>query len=277
MNIQWENRSKWCEFVENLLECPVCLEISQSHIYQCYSGHNICKNCRFKIQICPTCKQYISDTRNYVAEALSVHFEDIMISLKYTTNKIKSCNQEKKRCVHTQTQEIFKTSVETQAGNTVFKNDKFTQTNKMSKNNVKIQRSKQIIQKKKKRILCYPEVAKQKHYPCHINCCTSSLSFGKMIEHLKSCHMDSFYMLQEKNGLCEQNFKLKYVPSKYNVAAFIKKMGLFIIHFIILSSGDLICLVFVVNNTSQSKQLTFELTIEIGEKAQTYSGVVNSF
>lgn len=276
MNIQWENRSKWCDFIENLLECPVCLEISRSHIYQCYSGHNICINCRFKINVCPTCKNYISTTRNYVAEALSVHFEDIMISLKCTTNKIKSCNQEKERCVYTQTQEIFKTSVETQAGNTVFKNDMFTQTNKMSKNNVKIQESKQIIQKKKKRILCYPEIAKGS-YPCHIESCTTSLSFGKMIEHLKSCHMDTFYMLQGKNGLCEQNFKLKYVPSKYNFAAFIEKMGLFFINFIIFSSGDFTCLVFAVNNASKSKQLTFELTIGSGEKAQTYSGVVNSF
>ncbi|KAK2586895.1 hypothetical protein KPH14_009832 [Odynerus spinipes] len=131
MSMLVETRTKWCDILESLLECPVCCEIPESYIYQCKSGHHICQNCRYKLAICPICGFDFSYTRNYLAEALSVSLKDIMTSLMYPTHKINRRILENKICVHTQTQEISKTSVEVQTGNIFFVKNMFTQTNKI--------------------------------------------------------------------------------------------------------------------------------------------------
>lgn len=52
------------------LECTVCLDVPQLHvkIFQCNSGHLICKGCHDKLSICPTCKKKLASVRCLVAE-----------------------------------------------------------------------------------------------------------------------------------------------------------------------------------------------------------------
>lgn len=54
------------------LECPVCFEYMLPHIYQCTTGHSICKNCKPKVNnSCPTCKKSIQSTQNFVLEKMT--------------------------------------------------------------------------------------------------------------------------------------------------------------------------------------------------------------
>jgi E3 ubiquitin-protein ligase SIAH1 len=57
--------------VEDALECPVCFKVPDSPpIYQCVVGHMICEDCHSKVVECPTCRQPLGKTRNFVAEKL---------------------------------------------------------------------------------------------------------------------------------------------------------------------------------------------------------------
>lgn len=54
------------------LECPVCYEYMLPPIYQCATGHSICKTCKPKVNnICPTCKNSIGITQNFVLEKMT--------------------------------------------------------------------------------------------------------------------------------------------------------------------------------------------------------------
>ncbi|PSN29516.1 hypothetical protein C0J52_28253 [Blattella germanica] len=53
------------------IECPICLQYMTPPIKQCSNGHNICKDCRHKIDICPVCRENLADIRNLTAESMS--------------------------------------------------------------------------------------------------------------------------------------------------------------------------------------------------------------
>ena len=50
------------------LVCPVCLEYMLPPIKLCTNGHNICNNCRKRVQRCPTCRAEFLETRNVALE-----------------------------------------------------------------------------------------------------------------------------------------------------------------------------------------------------------------
>jgi len=55
-----------------IIECPVCKEVPFPPIYQCTTGHSICKSCKPKLKECPLCKSQFSDARNkWVEDMLS--------------------------------------------------------------------------------------------------------------------------------------------------------------------------------------------------------------
>ena len=52
-----QNPSNFEEYLRDLLECPVCMEINKSvPAYQCANGHVICKDCIEKLNNCPICR-----------------------------------------------------------------------------------------------------------------------------------------------------------------------------------------------------------------------------
>ncbi|PSN29259.1 hypothetical protein C0J52_27660 [Blattella germanica] len=53
------------------IECPICLQYMTPPIKQCSNGHNICKDCRHKIKLCPVCRGNLADIRNLTAESMS--------------------------------------------------------------------------------------------------------------------------------------------------------------------------------------------------------------
>ena len=43
--------------INDLLECPVCIEtIISAPIFQCYIDHIVCKDCHPKLETCPICR-----------------------------------------------------------------------------------------------------------------------------------------------------------------------------------------------------------------------------
>lgn len=51
-------------------ECPVCFEYLSERIFQCYTGHSFCDNCKKALDVCPMCKEFITDQRNYAFESI---------------------------------------------------------------------------------------------------------------------------------------------------------------------------------------------------------------
>ncbi|XP_018330158.1 uncharacterized protein LOC108740355 isoform X2 [Agrilus planipennis] len=63
--------SKTSEELLRNFECPVCNNYMRAPIYQCLSGHSICKQCKPKLMDCPICHSDLGNTRNYSLESFS--------------------------------------------------------------------------------------------------------------------------------------------------------------------------------------------------------------
>ena len=50
------------------LECPVCMEYMLPPIVFCENGHNVCPECRPKLDECPTCRRGFVNIRNLALE-----------------------------------------------------------------------------------------------------------------------------------------------------------------------------------------------------------------
>ena len=57
------------------LECPVCFHLMVPPITQCKNGHNICHNCKPRLDHCPSCRGEFTDVRNKFAEEFSEGIE----------------------------------------------------------------------------------------------------------------------------------------------------------------------------------------------------------
>jgi E3 ubiquitin-protein ligase SIAH1 len=67
------------------LECPVCMDCMVPPITLCTNGHNICRQCRENVQLCPICRAELSEIRN-------VALENIARSQKYPcANRWRGC------------------------------------------------------------------------------------------------------------------------------------------------------------------------------------------
>ena len=54
------------------LECPVCREYMTSFIFLCQRGHNVCRFCKFRMVVCPVCRNdFIPNGRNIALEHIS--------------------------------------------------------------------------------------------------------------------------------------------------------------------------------------------------------------
>jgi len=53
------------------MECPVCMQYMVPPIKLCTNGHNICRKCRERVQLCPTCRAKFSEIRNVVLENIA--------------------------------------------------------------------------------------------------------------------------------------------------------------------------------------------------------------
>jgi len=75
--------SQWCDTLEELLQCPVCLDTTQGIKCQCINGHHICFQCKNQLQICPVCKSNFITTRNLAVEQLTAKLQDMKVKFSF--------------------------------------------------------------------------------------------------------------------------------------------------------------------------------------------------
>ena len=79
--------------LQELVECPVCLKVPKSPIYQCKNGHVICDDCNKRVEECPTCRLPKENIRALLAEKL-ITAAGILIPCSFD---IHGCTQKAKR------------------------------------------------------------------------------------------------------------------------------------------------------------------------------------
>lgn len=79
-------------------ECPVCFEYILPPILQCQNGHLVCKSCRQRLTICPTCRvQITANIRNLQMEKVAT---SILFPCKYVANGCPMQTLVKDKVVH---------------------------------------------------------------------------------------------------------------------------------------------------------------------------------
>ncbi|KAI4502820.1 hypothetical protein M0802_001864, partial [Mischocyttarus mexicanus] len=126
MAILQGKREKWCDLLENLIECPICCEIPSNNILLCQLGHHICISCRYQLAKCPICSSKFATIRNFLAEEICQRYVEIMMSLNIPTiNETKKMKLlENKLSISTQTEKTSKSSVLVQTENLVLFDNK---------------------------------------------------------------------------------------------------------------------------------------------------------
>ncbi|CAL8130086.1 unnamed protein product [Orchesella dallaii] len=71
--------------MENLRECPICLEPPEREIYQCLEGHIICSVCIEKLVECPQCRTNYG-ARRIRCRVLEAILDDQLFECKFNEN-----------------------------------------------------------------------------------------------------------------------------------------------------------------------------------------------
>ncbi|XP_015595229.1 E3 ubiquitin-protein ligase SIAH1B [Cephus cinctus] len=233
-----EIRLKWCEDLEELLQCPVCYERPVGTIYQCIRGHHICNFCRTQMDDCPLCKSSFSLTRSFLAEALSSKLDDIKLSLINPMDAINKKPTVKQFCdVATGTEPI-------------------------------------PLDVKKPEL---PKAGKG-IFPCRVGFCLAELPHGRMIPHVRYFHEDKLYELSSPDGeTYTQDWQINYLKkSDFDIALRIKEMGLFFLNIVFDDYGDLCGCLQIVNSSSIGKQFEYKLEVEGRRRNSSFTGSVPS-
>ena len=83
----YQNSSDFEEYIRDLLECPVCMELIKSvPVYQCANGHVICMDCIEKLNNCPICRNDSELRRNLKLENIVQRLDGIQYENEKTTN-----------------------------------------------------------------------------------------------------------------------------------------------------------------------------------------------
>lgn len=85
-------------FLQNL-ECQICKSLMSAPIYNCKTGHTICKVCRWKVMKCPQCQQALSDSRCFaledIADKIKLECKNKKMGCKFVGNIDENIDHEK--------------------------------------------------------------------------------------------------------------------------------------------------------------------------------------
>ena len=80
--------SKFEEYIQSLLECPVCIEpIKSAPIHQCTNGHIVCKDCITKMKNCPICRNDSTIAKNLIFEQIIGNFSAFELAYEGPSEK----------------------------------------------------------------------------------------------------------------------------------------------------------------------------------------------
>ncbi|CAG9760409.1 unnamed protein product [Ceutorhynchus assimilis] len=57
-------------FLQNL-ECQICKSLMSAPIYNCITGHTMCKDCKARVMKCPQCQRELTDSRCFALEDIA--------------------------------------------------------------------------------------------------------------------------------------------------------------------------------------------------------------
>ncbi|CAK9821718.1 E3 ubiquitin-protein ligase sina [Anthophora retusa] len=210
--------------MDDVLACPVCLEVPGSKILQCKSGHHICHFCHKKLAACPLCKAEVVEIRLFVLENTIQYLKDMKISLEDLVRDMEVNICTYKKITEKESEDVF-----TQTNFTLPKISSYTQTDESSYTSlVKLQENKKTVDS----VISYS---------CLIDSCTSQLSYGQLIVHLKKYHANIFYEIEPSSEMLSTKFIVDatLLPRTYNFAFFINGTGLFFYNAVIYTNGKL--------------------------------------
>ncbi|CAK9813126.1 E3 ubiquitin-protein ligase sina [Anthophora quadrimaculata] len=222
--------------MEDVLACPVCLEIPVSKILQCKSGHHICHFCHNKLAACPLCKAAIVEVRLFVLENTIQHFKDMKIFLEDLVRGMEANISKYRIMSEKESEDVF-----TQTNFTLPQINSYTQTDESS--------CKSLMQSQKKTTTVDSVVS----YSCLIDSCKSQLSYVQLMVHLKKYHANIFYEIELINGKFSTKFMVDttLLPRTYNFAFYISDTGLFFYNAVMYSNGKLIANVQYIHDTTK--------------------------
>ncbi|CAK9810526.1 E3 ubiquitin-protein ligase Siah1 [Anthophora plagiata] len=221
--------------MDDILACPVCLEVPGSKILQCKSGHHICHFCHKKLAVCPLCKAEIVEVRLFVLENIIQHLKDMKISLDDVVTQMEVDICKYRKIIEKKSEDAF-----TQTNFTLPEISSYTQTDESSHTSlVQLHKKKQTVD-----IISYP---------CLIDSCKSQLSYAQLIVHLKKYHENIFHEVEPAGGILSTTFVISttLLPATYKFAVFTSDMGLFFYNAVIYSNGKLIVNVQYVHDMSK--------------------------
>ncbi|KAL7303575.1 hypothetical protein TKK_0003732 [Trichogramma kaykai] len=76
---------------EKVTECPLCLEPVRENV-QCRTGHIICKDCRQKVDQCPSCRSPYVGTKCFLVDEVTQKLDSVKISLKDLDRSLNESN-----------------------------------------------------------------------------------------------------------------------------------------------------------------------------------------
>ncbi|KAF5269209.1 hypothetical protein FQR65_LT02510 [Abscondita terminalis] len=227
--IQWG----WPE-IEELLQCPVCLDIPASGpgvtVEQCIHGHHICFNCKVQVENCPLCKCAFHGTRNFVVEELVRHFE------------------------------ILK--------NTMLLNNMVLDTKPKKKKKIKLNADAPEFAPKPLPVRrnVHTPAANRGLYPCRVGDCVVSLPSSRLLNHVRSFHSNNLTesvvdLTDSYNQVWEVTIKNKKPITKITFVVFVSGIGLVFLNIETLRSGHLILAVQTAMKCRQAQE--FLATVEL--------------
>ncbi|XP_043275417.1 uncharacterized protein [Venturia canescens] len=215
----WRN---WCEDLEDLLQCPICMERPKNVIYQCIQGHHVCQICMPSLPRCPTCSQSWSMSRNRFAEHLCTKLDEIKMSLIDPENEINKLLIPEKVSVASQTDEM-ETPIK------------------------KIQRG---------------TGHQGKIYPCLIGTCKIQKQYEAMLKHLIIDHRDQHSELNSGRGVFEHHWNFHCAPDMiFDRSFLVADMGTFFLKLSTDIFGNFTGYLLMLHNGAIAKQFTYEIEV----------------
>lgn len=235
-----ELRVKWCNDLEEILQCPVCFERPVKPIYQCNFGHHICSVCRGQITICPMCQKTYNGSRSYLAEDLTLKLDEIKNSLIAPPK------------------EIQLVTISTQTDNVEI-------IEKKEEENVKEVK------------LTQPSAAKGS-FPCRLAKCTFQGPHSRILNHLNYYHKDRLVETESSNGKeYSRQWEMDHLSNiVFDLAFFIQKMGIFFLITTINGAGDFTGNVQMVHNNNTAHEFKYKLEIRGNGRSCSFEGFPRS-
>lgn len=232
--------NQWYSIFEDVLQCPVCLEIPQCPILQCSTGHHICVFCKNNLPECPLCKARFLETRNFLAEDVAHKLEDIKLSIENQIQNIRLDGMRETTSACTQTD--FKESTSTA-----------TQTGETARANIENRRAK-------------GPAPPASSISCQIGSCMFKSPYKALVKHLAEYHKDTFYEVYECRGQFTESCVITNIalPQNYDFAFLKNGMDLFFFNITVQGNGRLKAHVLLVKRLEIANQYHYDLAIKNG-------------